>query len=85
MEQILGDSYAAYETFQDALPGLEMEHERQWYAPYKAWFAKGQYFWATPRGTRKEKTLYWLYVYEGYFIVAVWFKEKNRAEVLVPM
>lgn len=82
LEQILGDSYAAYETFQDALPGLEMEQEWQWYTPHKAWFAKGQHFWVTPRGTRKEKTLYWLYVYDEYFSVAVWFKEKNRAKVL---
>ena len=82
LEQILGDSYAAYETFQDALPGLEMEQEWQWYTPYKAWFAKGQHFWVTPRGTRKEKNLYWLYIYDGYFSVAVWFKEKNRTEVL---
>jgi len=82
LEQILGDSYAAYETFQDALPGLEMEQEWQWYTPYKAWFAKGQHFWVTPRGARKEKNLYWLYIYDGYFSVAVWFKEKNRTEVL---
>ena len=27
MEQTLGGSYAAYEMFQDALPGLEMEQE----------------------------------------------------------
>jgi len=83
LEQTLSGSYAAYETFQDALPGLEIEQEWQWYTPHKAWFAKGQHFWTTPRGTRKEKNLYWLYVYEGYFSVAVWFKEKNRAEVLM--
>jgi len=83
LEQTLGDSYAAYETFQDALPGLEIEQEWQWYTPHKAWFAKGQHFWTTPRGTRKEKNLYWLHVYEGSFSVAIWFKEKNRAEVLM--
>lgn len=82
LEQTLGDSYIAYETFQDALPNLEMEQDWQWYTPYKAWFAKGQHWWVTSRGTRKEKNLYWLYVYEGYFSVAVWFKEKNRMEVL---
>jgi len=83
LEQALGDSYAAYEAFQDALPNLEIEQEWQWYTPYKAWFAKGQHFWTTPRGTRKEKNLYWLYIYKGYFSVTVWFKEKNRAEVLM--
>ena len=80
--QTLGDSYAAYEIFQDALPHLEIEQDWQWYTPYKAWFAKGQHWWTTPRGAKKEKTLYWLCVYEGYFSVAVWFKEKNRMEIL---
>ena len=82
LEQTLGESFGAYETFQEALPSLEIEQEWQWYTPHKAWFARGQYFWITPRGTRKEKTLYWLYVYDGYFCVAVWFKEKNRTEIL---
>ena len=82
LEQALGDSCEAYEIFQETLPGLEIEQDWQWYTPYKAWFAKGQHWWTTSRGTRKEKTLYWLYVYEGYFSVAVWFKEKNRTEIL---
>jgi hypothetical protein len=34
------------------------------------------------RGAKKEKTLYWLYVFDGFFSVAVWFKEKNRFEAL---
>ena len=82
LEQVLGDSYAAYETLQEALPHLEIEQDWQWYTPYKAWFAKGQHWWTTPRGARKEKTLYWLHVFDGYFSVAVWFKEKNREEIL---
>jgi len=82
LAQVLGESFDAYETFQEALPGLEIEQEWQWYTPHKAWFAKGQHFWVTPRGTRKEKNLYWLHVYDGYFSVAVWFKEKNRAAIL---
>ena len=82
LEQVLGESFAAYEALQDALPGLEIEQTWQWYTPHKAWFAKGQHFWTTPRGTKKEKTLYWLHVYEGYFCVAVWFKQKNRQELL---
>jgi hypothetical protein len=59
-----------------------MEQDWQWYTPYKAWFAKGQHWWTTTRGTRKEKNLYWLYIYGGYFSVAIWFKEINREEVL---
>ena len=82
LEQTLGESYAAYEAFQEALPGLEIEQEWQWYTPHKAWFAKGQHWWITKRGTRKEKNLYWLHVFEGYFNVAVWFKEKSREEAI---
>ena len=82
LECILGESYIAYEALQDALPKLEMEQEWQWYTPHKAWFAKGQHFWTTPKGTKKEKNLYWLHVFDGYFDVAVWFKEKNRTEIL---
>ena len=83
LKQVLScDSYAAYEEFQDGLPQLDIEQEWQWYKPYKAWFAKGQHYWVTPRGARKEKTLYWVHFYDGYFCVAVWFLEKNRAELL---
>ena len=82
LEQTLGESYTAYKTLQDALPQLDIEQEWQWYTPHKAWFAKGQHLWTTPRGTKKEKNLYWLHVHEGYFSVAVWFKEKNRSEVI---
>ena len=82
LEQVLKDSYIAYETLQDALPGLEIEQDWIWYTPHKAWYAKGLYFWTSARGTRKEKVLYWIYFYEGYFNLAVWFKEKNRDEIL---
>lgn len=82
LKQVLGDSYTAYEALQDALPHMEIEQVWQWYAPHKAWFARGQHFWTTQRGTQKEKTLYWLHVFEGYFDIAVWFKEKNRTELL---
>ena len=82
LEQTLGESFGAYETFRDALPGLEIEQEWQWYAPHKAWFARGQHYWETPRGAKKEKNLYWVYFYEGFFSVAVWFKEKNRMAIL---
>jgi len=82
LEQVLGESFAAYEAFLDALPGLEINHEWHWYTPSKVWVGRGQHKWVTPRGTNKEKTLYWLYVFEGWFNVSVWFKEKNRAAIL---
>ncbi len=82
LEQVLADSFGAYEIFQNELANLDIEQDWQWYTPHKAWYAKGQYFWTSVRGARKEKVLYWLYVHDGYFSVAVWFKEKNRTQVL---
>jgi len=82
VKKALGDSYSAYATFQNALAGLELEQQWQWYTPHKAWYARGQYKWTTPRGTAREKTIYWLYPFEGYFNVAVWFLEKNRMDLL---
>ena len=82
LEKVLGTSYIAYEMLQETLTDLEMEQDWKWYTPHKIWCAKGQYFWTTTRGTRKEKVLYWLHVCEEYFNVAVWFKKKNRNEVL---
>jgi len=82
VEQAIGNSYAAYEALQAALPSLDITQEWQWYTPHKTWAARGQHKWTTPRGTNKEKTLYWLHVFEGHFTVAVWFKEKNRIEAL---
>jgi len=80
--EVLADSYVAYEALQDSLHDLDIEQNWMWYTPHKVWCAKGQYFWTSTRGTRKEKVLYWLYACEGYFNVTVWFKEKNRNEVL---
>jgi len=82
LESILNNSFEAYESFQDGILDLEIEQNWQWYTPHKAWYAKGQYFWTTSRGTKKDKTLYWLHVYNSYFYVAVWFKEKQREEAL---
>ena len=82
IEQALGDSFAAYEAMQKALPNLQIEQEWQWYAPHKVWAGKGVHRWTTQRGTRKEKVLYWLHVFDGHFTVAVWFKEKNREKIL---
>ena len=82
LAEALGEVFAAYEAFFEGLPRLGIEQEWQWYTSHKAWFARGWHSYVSPRGARKEKTLYWLYVYEGSFSVAVWFKEKNRAEAL---
>jgi len=81
LKQTLGGSYTAYAAFQDSLAGFGIEQEWRYYNDGKSWLAKGLHKWTTPRGTKKEKTVYWLSAWDGYFRVTIYFKEKNRSEV----
>jgi len=82
MEALEG-SYATYKKLQDALTDLELKQEWVYYhSCSKAWLAKGIFRWTTARGTEKEKVIYWSSAWEGYFCLTIWFKEKNREEVL---
>lgn len=84
LEKVLGDSYGAYKAFCKGLADLELEQVWQFYpcVGTKAWMARGVFKWTTARGTKKEKNLYWLSVWDKCFKVSVWFKGQNRAEVL---
>ena len=82
--KILGESYCAYESFVNGLKELEIANEWQYSncACGKSWVARGEYKWTTMRGTHKSKNIYWLSAWDKYFVLAVWFKEDNRAEIL---
>ena len=84
LEKTLGDSHRIYEKFVEGLRDLGIENEWKFYPCFgcKAWMARGEYKWVTPRGTKKSKNIYWLSAWDEYFVVSVWFKEDNRAEVL---
>jgi len=84
LKDALGESYRTYETFLNGLRELEIENLWKYEAcpTSRAWLARGEYKWTTPRGTNKTKNLYWLSVWEELFKVAIWFKEDNRAEIL---
>jgi len=84
LEKVLGESFRAYQQFVDGLGDLEIANEWKFYpcACGKAWMARGEYRWTTLRGANKTKNIYWMSAWEKYFVVAVWFKEDNRAELL---
>jgi len=74
-----------YKAFQEELGKLGIEKEWKYYpSPMcgKCWLAQGKYRHTTPRGAKKEKTIFWFSVWDGYFVVAIWFLEQNRAEIL---
>ena len=83
LAEILGESYKAYTAFCKGLVGLDIEQVWQFYPCFatKAWMARGEYRWTTPRGAKKSKNIYWLSVWDKYFNVAIWFKGPNREEV----
>jgi len=84
LREALGENYEVYAEFVEGLGKLSVEQIWQYYPCFcgKAWMARGSYKWTTPRGANKEKNIYWLTAWDGYFHVAVWFKEMNRMEIL---
>lgn len=84
IEKAIGSSsFSVYETFLDGLADFDIELLWQYYAcSCKSWMARGQYVWVSPRGAKKEKNIFWLSAWDGYFTVAVWFLGKNREKVL---
>jgi len=84
LKEALDASHGAYDAFVNGLRDLEIENVWQYFPCFatKAWMGRGEYKWTTLRGTNKTKNIYWLSVWDGYFNVAVWFKEDNRGEIL---
>ena len=84
LKTALGKSFSAYETFLKGLPKLDISNQWQYYpcVGTKAWMARGEYKWTTPRGANKTKNIYWLSAWDKHFKMSIWFKEDNRTEIL---
>ena len=78
----LGSANAAYVGFLDELKNHSIELNWLYYHDGKAWLGKGLHKWTTKRGTQKEKTAFWLSVWEGSFKVTIYVPEKYRSEAL---
>ena len=78
----LGAANSAYTKFAAKLKNHGIQLEWRYYNDGKSWLAKGIYGWATPRGTQKETTVFWLSVWEGFFKVSIFIPEKARADAL---
>lgn len=78
----LGKASSAYLRFVEELESLNVEVHWRYYQDGKAWLGKGLYKWTSSRGTPKEINTFWLSIWEGFFKVAFYIPEKNRAEAL---
>lgn len=68
----LGDCYSAYEAFAAKLPEYGVETEWRYYKDGKNWLTKGVY---------KKKTVFWLSVWDGHFMVSFFFTDRTREGV----
>ena len=74
----LGEQYAAYSQFIGMLAGFDVTPQWRYYNDGKAWLAKGSYKWKSVRGKDKEKTIFWLSIWDGFFKVSFFFAEKAQ-------
>ena len=78
----LDSAYDAYQKFTKGLVPYEVQVDWNYYKDGNAWLGKGLYKWTTSRGTAKEKTVFWLSIWEGLFKVTFFLPEKYREDAL---
>jgi hypothetical protein len=73
LENALGKTYAAYEELMDIIENdFELTPLWSYYNDGKAWLCKVQY---------KNKTVFWLSVWDKYFKMAFYFTKKNSKAI----
>ena len=55
-----------------------MNLEWRYYNDGKAWLGKGLHKWKSARGNDKEKTIFWLSIWDEFFKVSIFIAEKAR-------
>ena len=78
----LGAAYGAYTKFIEELENRNVQVDWRYYHDSKAWLGKALYRWTTAQGAHKEKTAFWLSVWDGFFKVSLYLPEKARADAL---
>jgi len=78
----LGDTYGVYAKLIKELAIRGVQVNWRYYHDSKAWLGKALYRWTTARGTQKEKTAFWLSIWDGFFKVSLYLPEKARADAL---
>lgn len=76
LAEIIGEKYGIYVKFISMLKDFDIDVQWRYYNDGKAWLAKGLYKWKSIRGADKEKTIFWLSIWEGFFKVNFYIAEK---------
>ena len=78
LAKVLGASYGIYQQFIHSAGDMGIFPEWRYYHDGKAWLMKGLYKWQSKRGANKEKTVFWLSVWDGFFKVSLFIPDKSR-------
>lgn len=78
----LEQSQKTYTRFLHELINHGIGLEWRYYNDGKAWLAKGLIKWTGVRGSQKEKTIFWLSIWEGAFKVTMYMPEEARLDCL---
>ncbi len=79
----LGSANNTYSKFIDGLKQRDITlMDWRYYNDGKAWLSKGEYKWATPRGTNKVKPIFWLSIWAGFFKTSFFFSANSKSELL---
>lgn len=81
LKDALGISYSTYLKFLSLVSEMGLAVEWRYYNDGKSWLAKGLYIWETKQGNKKDRTIFWLSVWEGYFKVVFYIGEKYRQDI----
>ena len=78
----LGESSNVYKEFINELSSHDIHLEWRYYNDGKAWLAKGLFKWTGVRGGQKEKTIFWISIWDGFFKVTIYIPKKSCSDVL---
>ena len=78
----LGETNNAYIKFINELVSHDIQLEWRYYNDGKAWLAKGLCKCLNVRGGQKEKTVFWLSIWDGFFKVTIYIPEKSRGDII---
>ncbi len=81
LAEILGGLNDVYSQFIAMLNVFDVVVQWRYYNDGKAWLAKGLYRWKSTRGADKEKTVFWLSIWDGFFKVNFYFAEKLQTSL----
>ena len=82
ISEALKSAAAAYTGLIDEFQRRDVEVEWRYYNDGKSWLGKGLYEQIGARGGKKEVTVFWLSIWDGFFKVTFYIPEKSRSEAL---